>query len=179
MNLIDQLRQILAQDNVLPEDPNLAISGTELLAKVHPRLEGDYSDNSLRQSFSVLAADATSAIARTERGYGYYRRPPSQQVDISSPQQHEPSNEIRQPSEEHLGREVQLEEKFRAFYLRYVKLANQFPLRIDHVNAQRRQAGVNKWKFPDAVSLKWDVGESSDLGFSLDKSALEVKRGLV
>jgi len=176
MSLIEQLRQILAEDNILPNDPDASISGTELLELVRPKLTDTYSGNSLRQTFSVLSADPTSPIARAERGYGYYRRPVQQQVPIIVDK--EAVTPARDHSEDELGRDGQLEEKFRAFFLRYVRLENRFPARIDHLTAQRRQAGVNKWKFPDAVVLTWDVGDSSDTGFSLDRSALEVKRGL-
>jgi hypothetical protein len=176
MSLVEQLRLILADDGVLPDDPNSAISGTDLLVIVRPKLDGDYTDNSLRQTFSVLSADPTSPIARAERGYGYYRRPAHQQaVTVVSP---DGDLAPKKRPDDELGREGQLEEKFRAFYLRYVKLENGFPVRIDHLTAQRRQAGVNKWKFPDAVVLTWDVGDSAEAGFSLDRSTLEVKRGL-
>jgi len=83
MSLLEQLRKILAESEILPLDPDAAISGTELLQLVHPKLEGEYSDNSLRQTFSTLSADPTSSIARAERGYGYYRRPSQQQATIS------------------------------------------------------------------------------------------------
>jgi hypothetical protein len=176
MSLIEQLRRILAEGNVLPADPNASISGTDLLELVRPKLTDKYSDNSLRQTFSVLSADPTSPIARAERGYGYYRRPIQQQASLILDAQGDAG--AKEIIDADFGRDGQLEEKFRAFYLRYVRLENSFPVRIDHLTAQRRQAGVNKWKFPDAVVLTWDVGDTSDTGFSLDRSALEVKRGL-
>jgi hypothetical protein len=76
------------------------------------------------------------------------------------------------------GRNEQLEEKFRAFYIRYAILDNRFPVHIEHVMALRQQAGVNKWKFPDAVVLDWTAGESAETGFVLDSTVLDVKRGL-
>lgn len=176
MSLLEQLRKILAENEILPLDPEAAISGTDLLQLVRPKLEGEYSDNSLRQTFSTLSADPTSPIARAERGYGYYRRPSQQQAVISPPAESDSAAKSR--SDEEAGRDNQLEEKFRAFYVRYVRLTNHFPVRIDHLTAVRRQAGVNRWKFPDVVVLTWDVGDASDAGFSLDKSTLEVKRGL-
>ncbi|BBZ90756.1 MULTISPECIES: hypothetical protein [Bradyrhizobium] len=175
MNLVDQLREILANESILPDDPNSAKSGTDLLEIVRPLLNGTYSDNSLRQTFSVLSADPTSPIARAERGYGYYRRPTNQRASIADSVQASPEAKTQ---EAELGRENQREEKFRAFYLRRLRLDNLFPVRIDHVTALRQQAGVNKWKFPDAVVLTWDVGESSETGFALDQAALEVRRGL-
>ena len=183
MTLDRQLRDILSDEQRLPSDPESAISGTELLTLVRPRLQGEYSENSLRQYFSSLAADPTSPLARAEGRYGYYRRPTSQRAPVVEVQNDQPAqageplpNEGREGTE--IGREGQLEEKFRAFYLRYVRLENQFPVRIEHVAAQRRRAGVNKWKFPDAIVLAWDVGESTEAGFSLDRATLDVKRGL-
>lgn len=110
MSLLEQLRKILAESEILPLNPDAAISGTELLNLVHPKLEGEYSDNSLRQTFSTLSADPTSPIARAERGYGYYRRPSQQQAVISPPAGADSAAKSR--SDEEAGRDNQLEEKF-------------------------------------------------------------------
>ncbi|MBR0705402.1 hypothetical protein [Bradyrhizobium liaoningense] len=176
MNLTDQLREILKSEGILPDDADVAKTATELLDVVRPKLTEKYSDNSIRQTLSVLAADPTSPVARAERGYGYYRRPTNQRVEVAEAQG-EPDGSPPE-SDRTIGRENQREEKFRAFYLRRVRLDNLFPVRIDHVTALRQQAGVNRWKFPDAVVLTWDVGESADTGFALDQAALEVRRGL-
>jgi hypothetical protein len=74
---------------------------------------------------------------------------------------------------------MQLEEKFRAFFIRQSQYQIRFPVHIEHTSASQQPSGVNKWKFPDVVELDWeDVGEASDEGFVLDKALLEVKRSL-
>ena len=104
MTLSQQLKDILSEKGILPDDPEDAITGTDLLILVRPKLLGQYSDNSLRQTFSNLAADATAPIARAEKGYGYYRRPVAQQA-IAVP---ETIEDISQTGHvEEVGREVQ------------------------------------------------------------------------
>lgn len=74
---------------------------------------------------------------------------------------------------------MQLEEKFRAFFIPQSQYESRFPVHIEHTSASQQPSGVNKWKFPDVVELDWeDVGEVSDEGFVLDKALLEVKRSL-
>jgi hypothetical protein len=49
---------------------------------------------------------------------------------------------------------------------------------VEHTKGLRQRAGINKWKFPDVVLLRWEVGSVTDRGFRLDKDLLEVKRSL-
>lgn len=72
MNLREQLRNLLPE--ILPDDPELAIKGTELIRMVRLRLAGDYSDATLRYHFSILSYDSTSPIAKVDQGQGYYLR---------------------------------------------------------------------------------------------------------
>ena len=176
MTLEQKLRELLARDNFLPIDPAQAISGADLLEKCKAEISDIYLDGSYKTTFSKLVKDPTAPIARKEQGQGYYRRPP-QQV-LTKVEDAEPLAPPGDEANAVTGREHQLEEKFRAFYIRYLKLDDSFPVHIEHTAATRRQAGVNKWKFPDLVVLDWDVGESSDDGFILDKTALQVKLGL-
>jgi hypothetical protein len=177
MTLQDQLCEILAREGVLPPDPDDAILGSKLLEKVQDHLSAPYSANSIRQTFSVLAADPTSPIARVAQGFGYYRRPAaSVQAPIS-----DEASDVRQPSAPPVvtgGREAQPEEKFRAFFLRLARLRSGFPVRVEHTSGAHQPAGVNKWKFPDVVVLDWEVGDQSEDGFVLDRALLEVKRSL-
>lgn len=71
-NLREQLDAILPI--VLPKSPHEAVNGTELLKRVKGTLSGNYSDDSIRQSFSLMAADPTSPIAKVKQGHGYYLR---------------------------------------------------------------------------------------------------------
>lgn len=173
VTLIEQIRKIVQETQEIPDDPAASLSGTELVEIVRPKLIGEFADNSLRQTFSVLVGDPTSPLARAEIGYGYFRRARSQQAQ---PVSEEPMVQATVDGSE--GRDNQPEEKFRAFYLRMLKLDNKFPVHIEHLAGSRRQAGVNKWKFPDVVFLDWDVGEANDAGFALNPDTLAVKRGL-
>ena len=74
MNLAEQLLPILLDPDVLPKSPEEPILGTALLEVVRERLQGSYSDNFIRSTFSALAADPTSPIAKVEQGFGYYPR---------------------------------------------------------------------------------------------------------
>jgi hypothetical protein len=51
-------------------------------------------------------------------------------------------------------------------------------MHVDHTKGFRQRAGVNKWKFPDVVVLRWEVGEATDAGFRLAREMLEVKKSL-
>ncbi|MDC0707228.1 hypothetical protein POL68_01980 [Stigmatella sp. ncwal1] len=62
--------------------------------------------------------------------------------------------------------------------MRCASLENRFSMRVDHTRADRADAGINKWKFPDVILLDWDVGQVVDEGYQLDKNLLEMKRSL-
>jgi hypothetical protein len=162
---------------VLPDTPEKAVNGTELMKYVRPKLTGVYADASLRQHFSRMAADSTSVIAKVDSGHGYYLRKPA--VPAPGPDHTSGSAATAQPPESTpAGIGALPEEKFRALFMRYTELENRFAMRVDHTRAERAEAGVNKWKFPDVVLLDWDVGKVVDEGYRLDKNLLEVKRGL-
>ncbi len=177
--LRDQLNKLLP--TVLPANPDDALNGTELRKLVTPLLEGEYSENSIRSHFSVMSADPTSPIAKVDQGHGYYLRPTAQPpTQRSSPGGREPIvPSVVAPSPEETGaRTAQREEKFRSVYMRYSELTNQFPMHVEHTKGSRQRAGINKWKFPDLVLLRWEVGEVTDIGFRLTREVLEVKRSL-
>lgn len=179
--LREQLAELFPQ--VLPKDPGNPIKGTALLGVVKTRLVGDYADQTIRQHFSVMSAEPTSAIAKVSQGYGYYFRPISAQAlpDLSdeiSENGNTQADAVLSP-DPNGARNRQREEKFRALFQRYVSSEqNSFPVHIEHTTGARQPAGVNKWKFPDVVLLNWEVGKISDVGFQIDKGLLEVKRSL-
>ncbi|MBS0353654.1 MAG: hypothetical protein JSR83_07095 [Proteobacteria bacterium] len=177
------LREQLAQlyPTILPTDPTNPIKGTELLTVVKSRLDGEYADQTIRQHFSVMSAEPTSAIAKVSQGYGYYLRPAPINVvaggNADGPFIENPLPAT--PAEIAGTRNHQREEKFRALYQRYETAErNSFPVHIEHTTAARQAAGVNKWKFPDVVLLNWEVGKISDSGYQIDRGLLEVKRSL-
>ena len=72
MSLRKQLNDVLP--DYLPSNPKEAIKGTELIRLLRMRLDGNYSDASLRYHFSIMSCDPASPIAKVEKGQGYYRR---------------------------------------------------------------------------------------------------------
>ena len=150
------------------------MNGTKLLEKVVKLLESEYSENSIRQHFSVMSQDPTSTIAKVTSGHGYYLRqqPESQGADSAA---QNPQTGLFEGS---AGRELQLEEKFRSIFMRHAERSNLFPMHVEHTRAIPRAAGINRWKFPDVVLLNWSVGEMKDQGYRLDKNLLRVKTSL-
>ena len=70
--LREKLTQLLP--HILPEDPEEAIKGTELIDLCKNRGCTGYSDATLRYHFSIMCCDQTSPIAKVEHGQGYYLR---------------------------------------------------------------------------------------------------------
>ncbi|WP_143043270.1 hypothetical protein [Myxococcus virescens] len=155
------------------------MNGTELMRRVRPKLKGNYTENTIRVHFSRMAADSTSVIAKVDSGHGYYLRKPATVVESPSV---EPTSAtpVQMPADGLNGAGIGAtpEEKFRALFIKYAELENRFAMRMDHTRAERAEAGVNKWKFPDVVLLDWDVGQVADEGYRLDRNLLEVKRSL-
>ena len=72
MSLRSQLTDLLT--DLLPPNPRESIKGTELIRLVRMKLDGNYSDASLRYHFSIMSCDPSSPIAKVEKGQGYYKR---------------------------------------------------------------------------------------------------------
>lgn len=82
MSLRDRLNEILP--SLLPEYPEEAIKGRELIARVRAVLGDSYSDHSLRSQFSFIALDPASCLARVPNGQGYYLRRPGGEDALQS-----------------------------------------------------------------------------------------------
>ncbi|MGD1062988.1 MAG: hypothetical protein ABR860_06975 [Terracidiphilus sp.] len=170
-SLWDQLNEIYP--SVLSADSEQSINGTQLLAKVQPKLTGDYAEGSIRQHFSDMSKDPTSKIARVTSGHGYYLRNPE---NVASDQ---PASPELPPPALTKGRDSQPEEKFRSIFIKYSEeVSRQFPIYIEHTKASRKMGGVNKWKFPDVILLSWGIGKVTDEEYVLDQDALTVKTSL-
>jgi hypothetical protein len=164
---VEHLQEVLTR--VLPASPDDAINGTELLDLVRRAGLGssELADNSLRSTFSRLAGDETSVIAKVDGRHGYYLR-----------------GETEAPSAGYStlgegGRDQQREEKFRAVFMAWSAREEQFPVHIEHTRAARQSSGLNLWKFPDVVSVQWDVLDQDSQGRSvLDAAVLEVRKSL-
>lgn len=97
MNLRQQLENILP--SLLPNDPEQALKGTELIRLVKLKLKGEYSDASLRFHFSTLAGDPFSVLAKVEKSQGYYRRPTPDEIAYET-YLHQPLLSIEQSNDD-------------------------------------------------------------------------------
>jgi hypothetical protein len=178
MSLRKQLSDLLPE--YLPPSPRNAIKGTELIRLVRMRLQGDYSDASLRYHFSIMSCDPASAIAKVEKGQGYYRRTApvpalaGAQDLLSMTQGRLEEFDGDQSAVDHALQRIR---KFRAAATRYCEVNGRFPFPFRDVLAKNMPMG-NLWKFPDMVVVDWEAGEPTDTGLALDHGTLDLKRRL-
>lgn len=178
MSLRQQLTDILP--DILPSSPKEATKGTELIRLVRLRLEGDYSDASLRYHFSIMSCDPGSPIAKVEKGQGYYRRTApvpalaGAQDLLSLTQGRLDDFAGDQGAVDHVLQRVR---KFRAAATRYCEINGRFPYHFREALAKDSPFG-NLWKFPDMVVVDWEAGEPTDEGLALDRETLSLKRSL-
>ena len=178
MSLRQQLTDILP--TILPSSPKEATKGTELIRLVRLRLEGDYSDASLRYHFSIMSCDPASPIAKVEKGQGYYRRAApvpalSGAQDLLSMTQgrlDDFAGEIG--AVDHILQRIR---KFRAAATRYCEVNGRFPYPFRDALTRDSPLG-NLWKFPDMVVVDWEGGEPADQLLNLDPEILALKSGL-
>ncbi|MBL8545460.1 MAG: hypothetical protein JNL81_03300 [Hyphomonadaceae bacterium] len=169
---MDRLPQLLEQ--VLPKSPDKAIKGTELVPLLRNAglREDEWTDESLRSRFSQLVRQETSVIAKRVGQHGYYLRP-----EVSNPSEAPSTQE--QEGDTPRTRDDQGEEKFRSIFMAWCEREGELPVHIEHTNANRQTAGLNLWKFPDVVSLRWDVLNNDDRGRPiLDQAILDVRKTL-
>ena len=160
--------------SVLEADASKAINGVKLLELVKSKLEGDFKEDTIRAYFSYMSQDPTTTLAKKSDGHGYFLR--SKQDQQSSNTSESGALALAKDAS---SRDDQPEEKFRAVFMRSSELTSlQFPMRIDHTRAKKKEAGVNQWKFPDVVILRWGVGMPSEEGAKLDPILLAVKSSL-
>lgn len=68
----DRLEKLLPQ--FLPSEPEDAILAHHLLDKIKEHLP-EVSENSIKQSFSIMASDPRSCLAKRPGRHGYFKRP--------------------------------------------------------------------------------------------------------
>lgn len=179
MGIREELIEILKKDDLLPVDSQNRISGPDLYEKIKSEIFlKDYSKQYILNIFASLVKDPLSPIAKNDTGYGYYRRPVIIEIDQSPAAL--PENAINNLIAIPGGLCNMPEEKFRAFYMRWLESEKSYPKYIDHLRGMRQPQGVNKWKFPDVVALNWEVGSAdNETGiYNLDKSMLAIKQSL-
>ncbi|MBC7981013.1 MAG: hypothetical protein H7Y36_10665 [Armatimonadetes bacterium] len=178
MSLRKQLNDVLP--SLLPSNPAEAIKGTELIRLARRTLTGNYSDASLRYHFSIMSCDPTSAIAKVEKGQGYYRR--SEPLPALSGAQ-----ELLAWTQGRLddlsGDETSMDNamlrirKFRAVVTRYFEINGRFPFAFRQAFSNDAPLG-NLWKYPELVLIDWETGASPDEEMSLDGGMLALKQRL-
>jgi hypothetical protein len=169
---MDRLSEFL--EKVLPASPDEALGGRDLITRLRQAGFDELSDDSLRTMFSTLVKKGTSVIARRDGQHGYYKR-----TDIKASEPAGMTDEDRPQVAQPGSRNDQLEEKFRAIYMAWCRREGTFPVHIEHTRGRRQTAGLNAWKFPDVVSVEWDVLDEDARGrLVLDRPILEVRKSL-
>ncbi len=142
-----------------------------------PKLAGDFTENAVRAYFSYMSKDPSTRIAKKTDGQGYYLRDETiPQLPVATPESFI-SKDTKAPT----SRDEQPEEKFRALFMRNSELTPlQFPAKIEHTQATKKEAGINLWKFPDVVILGWGIGTQKyyEDEIKLDPNLLAVKTSL-
>ncbi len=177
MSLRKQLSDLLSE--LLPLNPKEAIKGTELIRLVRLRLDGKYSDASLRYHFSIMSCDPSSPIAKVEKGQGYYRRGASLPAlsgaqELVSMQQ----GRLDDLGDHHsVDRALLQIQKFRAIVQKYAESRGLFTFEFRESLSELAPLG-NLWKFPETVFIDWEHGDFSDEGLALDPAHLALKQTL-
>lgn len=162
MSLRKQLTEVLPE--YLPANPKEAIKGTELIRLIRMKLEGNYSDASLRYHFSIMSCDPTSPIAKVEKGQGYYRRTAPIPA-LSSAQ--EIYSQYQGRLDDIQGDQVEVDHammrirKFRAIVNKWCDVNGRFPFAFREPFAADAPIG-NLWKFPEMLLVDWESGEDDE-----------------
>ena len=178
-DLRTQLLDILANENVLPDENEKPILGPELLLKVKQFISPGFSDGSIKTYFSQFAKNESSPIARTVHGFGYFRRTQCPVSNVTATNCNSAFTDDIDDTD--CGRrDYQSEEKFRALYIQYLKREKKFPIAIVHTRSQKLAKGVNLWKFPDVVTLTWNIAIQSETEdkLLLDNNLFEIKKAI-
>lgn len=178
MSLRSQLQSLLTE--VLPTDPADAIKGTDLIRVVKLRIDGEYSDASLRYHFSVMSCDPASPIAKVEKGQGYYRRsaqlpPLTGAREVLSLTQSKLKGLNEEP--DNADQTILRNRKFRAVVVRYFEENARFPFIFSHA-FQHHSPIENFWKFPDAVLVDWGSNADFEDELLLDPGLTKQKQQL-
>jgi hypothetical protein len=177
MSLRSQLTDLLT--DLLPPNPRESIKGTELIRLVRMKLDGNYSDASLRYHFSIMSCDPSSPIAKVEKGQGYYKRG-AQMPALSGAQeivamQQGRLDELNDTSS--TNQAMLRIQKFRAIVHKYAETRGLFTFEFRQSLGQTSSVG-NLWKFPEMVFIDWEHGDLTDEGLTLDPAHLALKQAL-
>ncbi len=162
MSLRKQLNAVLP--DFLPLNPKDAIKGTELIRLLRMKIEGNYSDASLRYHFSIMSCDPTSPIAKVEKGQGYYRRTAPVPA-LSSAQeiysQYQGRLDEMNGDNEEVDHALMRIRKFRAIVNKWCEVNARFPFAFREPFHAEAPVG-NLWKFPEMLLVDWESGDGDD-----------------
>jgi hypothetical protein len=169
MSLRRQLTEVLTE--YLPANPKEAIKGTELIRLLRMKLEGNYSDASLRYHFSIMSCDPTSPIAKVEKGQGYYRRTAAAPA-LSTAQeifsQYQGRLDDMEGNHEEVDHAMMRVRKFRAIVNKWSEINGRFPFAFREPFGADAPIG-NLWKFPEMIMVDWDNGDEVEHARSMIK----------
>ncbi|HYF33867.1 MAG TPA: hypothetical protein VD994_01145 [Prosthecobacter sp.] len=169
MNLREQLRNILPE--ILPDTPDDAIKGTELIRLVRLRLGDDYSDATLRYHFSILSYDSTSPIAKVDQGQGYYQRQKKHLLAGGGGRFLFGGGDV--------GEDI-MQQRFQrllVIYERLCLLRSQYPFQINGRSGFAIEV-KGLWDIPDLVTAEWDLETGADEVTRFDSAMLDLRRHL-
>jgi hypothetical protein len=171
MSLRNQLNDVLPE--ILPASPKEAIKGTELIRLVRMRLDGNYSDASLRYHFSIMSCDPGSSIAKVEKGQGYYRRTAAVPA-LSGAQELLSMTQGRLDDfgsdQDAVDLALLRVKKFRAIIQRWCDVNGRYPFTFREPFQANSPMG-NLWKFPELMLVDWEgAGEEENAVLKLKQT---------
>eukprot|EP00903_Cladosiphon_okamuranus_P004037 g4035.t1 len=127
-----------------------------------------------------MSCDPTSAIAKVEKGQGYYRR--SEPLPALSGAQElvawtQGQLDDLSGSDRSVDNAMLRIRKFRAVVTRYFEVNGRFPFAFREPFSNDSPIG-NLWKYPELVLVDWETGGSPDEEMSLDEAMLSLKQRL-
>jgi len=176
MSLRKQLNEVLP--DYLPVNPQEAIKGTELIRLLRLKLEGNYSDASLRYHFSIMSCDPTSPIAKVEKGQGYYRRTapvPALSTAQEIFSQYQGRLDDMEGNHEEVDHAMMRIRKFRAIVNKWCDVNGRFPFAFREPFRADASIG-NFWKFPEMILVDWESGDGDESSHPMIK--LKAQLGL-
>jgi hypothetical protein len=162
MSLRKQLTEALP--DFLPSNPQESIKGTELIRLIRLKLDGNYSDASLRYHFSIMSCDPTSPIAKVEKGQGYYRRTapvPALSTAQELFSQYQGRLDDIQGDHQAVDHAMMRIRKFRAIVNKWCEVNGRFPFAFREPFQADAPLG-NFWKFPEMLLVDWESGDDED-----------------
>ncbi len=153
-----------ALPDYLPANPQEAIKGTELIRLIRMKLDGNYSDASLRYHFSIMSCDPASPIAKVEKGQGYYRRTapvPALATAQELFSQYQGRLDDIQGNHSEVDHAMMRIRKFRAIVNKWCDVNATFPFAFRDPFKADAPIG-NLWKFPEMLLVDWESGDVDD-----------------